>query len=219
MKQRTKLSDRVLPNYSFGEETMNMVTHIVGGAMAIGIFLFCLFRASGAMALTGCIIYGISMIGLYTVSSVYHGLHPGTAKKVMQILDHCTIYYLIVGSYTAVLLGAIIPRYPGIGWGLLGVQWGLAILATVLTAIDLKKYKVFSMFCYIAMGWGIALFLPQALDALTPGGFGWLLSGGIAYTVGAVLYAIKRPWMHAVFHIFVVLGSLLQFIAIAFYAI
>jgi len=221
MQYRTKLSARVLPAYSIGEEIMNMVTHITGGAIAIGILVVCLLHANGALSLTGCAIYGVSMICLYTISSIYHGLRPGTAKKVMQILDHCTIYYLIVGSYTAVLMCAIIPRYPAIGWSLLCAEWMLAILATVFTAIDLNKYKVFSMTCYIAMGWGIALFLPQTIDALTWSGFGWLLSGGIAYTVGAVLYGIgsKRRWFHSVFHIFVVLGSILQFFSILFYAI
>ena len=221
MLKRTKLSARVLPNYTWGEEIMNMTTHIVGGAMSIGILLACLLRATGMMSVTGCCIYGISMICLYTISSVYLGLKPGTAKKIMQILDHCTIYYLIVGSYTAVLLCAIIPRYPAIGWSLLAAEWCLAIVATVLTAIDLKKFKVFSMVCYIAMGWGIVLFLPQTLDAMTTAGFTWLLCGGIAYTIGAILYGIgaKHRWFHSVFHIFVVLGSLLQFIAILFYAI
>ena len=100
-------------------------------------------------------------------------------------------------------------------------QWGLAAVAVTLTAIDLKKYNVFSMICYIGMGWAILPFLSQAMEVLTKPGFFYLLSGGIAYTVGAILYGIgsKKRWFHSVFHIFVVLGSLLQLIAVAFYAL
>lgn len=221
MKKRTRLAQRVLPRYTNGEEIMNMVTHITGGAFGLAALILCLLRAKTTEALIGCGIYGISMICLYTVSSVYHGLSPGTAKKVMQIIDHCTIYYLIVGTYTAILTSAMIPTYPAIGWGLLAVEWILAILATVFTAIDLRNYRVFSMICYIGLGWGIIFFLPQTMQVMTIPGFYWLLSGGIVYTLGAILYGIgsKLPWFHSVFHIFVVAGSVLQFISIYFYAL
>ena len=113
---------------------------------------------------------------------------------------------------------ALRPVYPALGWGLLAAEWGLAAIAATLTAIDLKKYNVLSMVCYIGKGWAILPFLKQALEVLTLPGFLWLLWGGIAYTIGAVLYGIgsRKKWMHSVFHIFVVLGSLLQFIAIYF---
>ena len=222
MRKRIRLKDRLLPNYFRGEETMNMVTHIVGGALGILALILGIMRAEGkALSLTGAIVFGVMMIILYSVSSVYHGLKPSIGKKVMQVLDHCTIYFLICGTYTPILLGAFVPRYPAIGWGLLGAEWALAILACTLTAIDLKKYTVFSMICYIVMGWGIIFVLPQALEVLTKPGFFWILSGGIAYTVGAVLYGIgsKIHWIHSVFHIFVVLGSLLQFIGIYLYVL
>ena len=201
-----------------------MVTHIVGGAMGILALILCVVKTVGTgntMGIIGSAVYGFSMIALYTVSSVYHGMKPGYAKKVMQIVDHCTIYFLIVGSYTVVLLSAMLPVYPRITRGLLIVQWCLAILASVLTAIDLHNYRVFSMICYIGMGWGIVLYLPQTLQVLTWGGFWFLLAGGIAYTIGAVLYGIgsKKKWMHSVFHIFVVLGSFLQFLAVYLYAL
>jgi len=148
-------------------------------------------------------------------------LHPSTGKKVLQIIDHCTIYFLIAGTYTPILLSRFVPVYPVIGWGLLAAEWILCFLAATLTAIDLKKYNIFSMICYIGMGWGIIFFLPQAMHALTMPGFAWLLAGGIAYTFGAILYGIgaKKAWFHSVFHIFVVLGSLFQFIAIYLYAL
>ena len=221
MKKRIKLRDRVLPDYSKGEEVMNMVTHIVGGGFGILVLVLCLLRATTIRSAVGAAIYGGSMIAIYAMSSIYHGLHPSTGKKVLQILDHCTIYLLIAGSYSAIALGALYDRFPVLTMAVLAAQWGMAALAITLTAIDLSKYNAFSMVCYIGMGWMAALFIPQAMAALTKTGFYWLLAGGIAYTLGAVLYGLgsKRKWLHSVFHIFVVLGSMLQFIAIYFFAI
>ena len=224
MAKRIKLRDRLLPNYSRGEEIMNMVTHIVGGGLGVLILLACVLKAAlggDVPGVVGSAIYGGTMIALYCMSSIYHGLLPGTGKKVMQVIDHCTIYFLICGTYTPIMLSAFVPVYPVIGWSVLIAEWALAILAGTLTAIDLKKYNVFSMICYILMGWGIIFFLPQAIAVMTRPGFILLLLGGIAYTVGAVLYGIgsKMPWMHSVFHIFVVLGSVLQFLAIFFYVL
>lgn len=222
--KRTKLALRKLPDYSAGEEIMNMTTHIVGGAVGIIALILCVLKAAfhgGAIDVFGAAVYGISIITLYTMSSVYHGLRPGMAKKVLQVIDHCTIYFLIAGSYTPVLLSAMLPVYPKIALGLLAVQWILASLAAVFTAIDLHHYRIFSMICYIGMGWGIVFFLPQTLEVVTLPGFILLLAGGIAYTIGAVLYGIgaKRKWMHSVFHIFVVLGTVLQFLCIILYVL
>ena len=222
--KRTKLCHRLLPDYTKGEEIMNMVTHIAGGAVGLGALGLCLWRAlarGDGYDLTGALIYGISMICLYALSSVYHGLIPSTGKKVLQILDHCTIYFLIAGTYTPIALSALRPAYPALGWGILAFEWALAALAITLTAIDLKKYNVFSMICYIGMGWAILPFLGPARQALTEPGFLLLLWGGIAYTLGAVLYGIgsKKRWFHSVFHIFVVLGSLLQMLCIVLYVL
>ena len=219
--KRTKLKHRILPIYSIGEERMNMITHITGGGLAIVMFLLCLFKTipQGGIRLATCIVYGSDLLLVYTMSSIYHGLRSGTAKKVLQVLDHCAIYGLIAGTYTPIVLCAIAPGYPLIGWGLFAAQWILAITAVTLTAIDLKKYKVFSMICYIGMGWSIILFLPQTMEVLSPAGFWILFAGGIAYTIGAVLFGLGKhlKWMHSVFHIFVILGSVLQFLTIILY--
>lgn len=224
MLKRTKLADRQLPNYSTGEEIMNTVTHIVGGAMGVAALTMCVMLSAQNRNIYGVIgssIYGFCMIALYSVSSVYHGLRPGMGKKVMQVIDHCTIYFLICGTYTVIALSAIRPIYPKLGWLLLGFEWIMAIIATVLTAIDLKQYRVFSMICYIGMGWAIIPFAKVVMQVLTKPGFYLLLAGGIAYTIGAVLYGIgsKKKWMHSVFHIFVDIGSLLQFLCVAMYAL
>ena len=222
--KRTPIDQRELPDYTHGEEVMNMVTHIVGGGIGVlvliaGILLSA--RKGDAWGVVSSVIYGLTMIWLYTMSSVYHGLRPDRAKKVMQVLDHCTIYALIAGTYTPILLVGIRPLYPVLAWVCFGIEWGLLALATTLTAIDLKKYTVLSMVCYIGMGWMIILALPQTVDAMTRAGFYWLLSGGIAYTVGAILYGIgsKHRYFHSVFHLFVLLGSILQAVAILGYVL
>lgn len=200
---------------------MNMVTHIVGGALGILALSLCLIKVEDRLDRIGSLIYGLCMIALYTMSSVYHGLKPGMAKKVMQVIDHCTIYLLIAGSYSAVVLCAMVKTYPRLGWSLFLLEWALTALAVTLTAIDLKRYNLFSMCCYIGMGWAVIPFWRQAMAVLGSTGFWLLLGGGVAYTVGAVLYGVgkKKKWMHSVFHIFVVLGSVLQFVCIYLYAL
>ena len=222
--KRIKLRERKLPDYTKGEEIMNTASHIAGGGLGIILFALCLIKAclsGSAAAILSASVYGFSMVSLYTMSRVYHGLHPSTGKKVLQILDHCTIYFLIAGTYTPISLVALAPAYPAIGWGLLIFQWALTALAVTLTAIDLKKYNVFSMICYIGMGWAVLPFLSQTMEVLSPAGFYWLLAGGISYTLGSILYGIgaKKHWFHGVFHIFAVLGSLLQGISILCYAL
>ncbi|MBR6407379.1 MAG: hemolysin III family protein [Clostridia bacterium] len=221
---RTSLRDRQLPFYTKGEELFNMISHIVGGALgAIALFLCVIMsvRKSDPWAIAGSAVYGVSLVTLYTMSSLYHGLNRGTAKKVMQVIDHCTIYFLIAGTYTPILLCSIRRVSPAWSWILFGLVWGFAALATVLTAIDLKKYSRFSMICYIGMGWCIVLAGKTAIEAIPAGGLVLLLAGGIAYSVGAILYKVgkKHRYIHSVFHLFVVAGSILHFFCIFGYII
>lgn len=216
---RTKLADRQLPDYTRAEEIFNMVSHIVGGAFGIVALVLCVIKSAGlgdAYAVVSSAIYGVSLISLYTISSVYHGLRPERAKKVLQVLDHCFIYFLIVGSYMPFCLVAIRRVSAAAGWVIFGVKLALPALAVTFTAIDWKRYNVLSMCCYIVMGWGIIGFYPLVIEALTPAGFALLLAGGAAYTIGAVLYGIgsKKRWMHCVFHVFVLIGTALHFMAI-----
>jgi hemolysin III len=224
LRKRIKLVDRLLPDYTKGEEVMNMVTHIVGGGIGVLVLVLCVLKAAmkgDVYGVVGSAIYGGSMVALYAMSSIYHGLRPSMGKKVLQVLDHCTIYFLIAGTYTVLALSPLREYSPWLGWGMLVFQWGMTALAVTLTAIDLKKYNVFSMICYIGMGWAILPFMNMAMEALTMPGFWLLLSGGIAYTVGSILYGIgsKVHWMHSVFHIFVVIGSVLQFLSILLYGL
>ena len=221
---RIPLRERTLPDYTRGEEITNMVTHIVGAALSLpiligGLILSALHR--NPWAIVCCCVYALTMLWLYTMSSVYHGLGEGMGKRVMQVLDHCTIYALIAGTYTPILLVALRPRYPALAWTLFGCEWGLGLAAAAMTAIDLKKYARASMACYIAMGWLIAAAIRPTIETVGTAGFLWLLAGGVAYTVGAVLYGIgrKKRYFHSVFHLFVLLGSLLQAVCILFYVL
>lgn len=224
MKSRTKLKDRVLPSYTRGEEIFNMVSHIAGGALAIAaLVLSVIFAAlySDAWGVVGAAVYGATMVVLYTMSSIYHGLKEGIPKKVFQVIDHCTIYFLIAGTYTPVTLAGLRPEYPVQAFVLFGIVWVCCFTAATLTAIDLEKYKVLSMICYLAMGWSIIFFIKPTIRCLGVGGTVFLVTGGIAYTIGAVLYGIgkRKRYMHSVFHLFVVAGSVLHFFMILFYVI
>ncbi len=224
MVLRTPLCKRQLPAYSRGQDIANMVTHIVGGGIGVAVLVLSVIIAAMHRNVYGVIggsIYGASMIALYTVSSVYHGLRPGYAKKVMQVIDHCTIYFLIAGTYTPILLSAIRPQAPALAWTMFGIEWGLLAFAVVFAAIDHRRYAALTMICYIGMGWCIIFATRAAVRAMSAAGFLWLLAGGIAYTVGAVLYGIgsKKPIWHTIFHVFVDIGSILQAISILFYVL
>ncbi len=199
-----------------------MVSHIVGGGIGVVVLMVGVILSalkSDAWGVVTAAIYGASLILLYTMSSVYHGLRPPMAKKVLQVLDHCTIYFLIAGTYTPITLCGIRRVSPEWAWLIFGLVWGLAIVATVFTAIDLKKYSVFSMICYIGMGWCVIIAVKPVMQAIAPAGLALLLAGGISYTVGAILYGLGKrvKWMHAIFHLFVVIGSILHALCVLFY--
>ncbi len=214
---------KILPNYTKTEEKLNAITHGLGIPFALIALLLCgisSFHHSN-LCLIGSVIYGLSLLAMYSVSTLYHAVSPSVTKCRLRTLDHCTIYVLIAGTYTPILLIAIRTVSPAVTWALLLMEWGLGLLAIVLTAIDLKKYSVFSMICYIFMGWGIMLFPKVAIAALPKTGFYLLLGGGIVYTIGAILYGIgkKQRYVHSVFHLFVLAGSVLQFLCIYFYVL
>ena len=195
--KRIKISDRVLPTYTRGEEIFNMVSHIVGGGFGVIVTLSCII-----------------------VGAIHNNVY-GIVKKIFQIIDHCTIFLLIAGSYTPFLLCTFRAYDAKLGWTLFAIIWGAAILGIVLNSIDLERYKVFSMICYLAMGWCIVIkasILPQLLGIT---GVALLVAGGIAYTVGAIFYGLGRniKYFHSIFHLFIVLGSILQFFCIILFVI
>lgn len=222
--KRIKLEDRKLPTYSRGEEIFNMVSHIVGGGLGIIALASCIIVASihnNAMGILSGFIYGLSLIEMYTISSIYHGLSPNMkiSKRVMQVLDHCSIFFLIAGSYTPFALCTFMNYDVKLGWTIFIAIWLLAALGIILNAIDLKRYRVVSVFIYMFMGWMIifkAYLLPTLLGIP---GTALLVAGGILYTIGAILFGIgiHHKWMHSIFHLFIVFGSLTQFLCIVLY--
>ena len=221
--KRTKLADRALPDYTRGEEIFNMVSHIVGGALAVAALVLCVAFAAvhrNPWGIGTGIVYGITMIVLYTMSSIYHGLSPRLgAKKVFQVIDHCAIFLLIAGTYTPYTLCVLRPDDPKLGWGIFALVWGVSVLGIVLNAIDLDRFAVFSMICYLGLGWCIIAAIKPLVRLLHPTALWLLVAGGIAYTVGAVAYGAgnKIRYMHSVFHLFVVAGSALHFLSILLY--
>ncbi len=215
--------DKSLPPFTKGEEIFSAVTHIVGGGFGV-IFLFVSVILAhfylDAVGILSMYIYGICMIITYTMSAIYHFLRPNRAKKVFRIFDHCSIFLLIAGTYTPYCL-ITLAQAPAWGYSLFAVVWALSILGIVLNAINMYKWKPLSMVLYLALGWCIIIAIVPLLKYLSPEGFWWLLGGGIAYTVGAVFFAFGRKirYIHSIWHLFVLLGTILQFVSILFYVI
>ena len=223
-KTRTKLSDRQLPDYTKGEEIFNMVSHIVGGGLGVIVLVACIVVSALRHSVVGIIsgsVFGVSMITLYTMSSIYHGLRTNLSKKVFQVIDHCTIFFLIAGTYTPITLCALARENPVAAYVTFGIVWGFSVLGIVLNAIDLSKYKLFSMICYVGTGWGIIFSVVPAWHALTPAGFILLLLGGVFYTGGVLFYQFgkKVRYFHSVFHLFVLVGSILHSLCVLLYAL
>ena len=216
MKNKTK------PKYTLGEEITNSITHGLGVVFGIVILILTIIMSAHNHNTVGVIsscIYGTSMIVMFLISCLYHAMSPRIgAKRVFRILDHCDIYVFIAGSYTPFCLSLIGGNT---GWMIFAVVWLCALIGIILNSINLEKYKIVSFLLYLVMGW-VILFSFKSLNAVLPTkGLIYLLVGGIVYTLGAVVYGIghKVRYMHSVFHVFVLVGCILQSISILFYAI
>ncbi len=215
-----------LPPYSRGEEIFNMVTHIVGGGLGIVALVLCVLKsvfAGNVWAVVASSVYCSSIILLFTMSSIYHGLIPIKGKKVFRVIDHCTIYLLIFGTYTPIVLVAIRESSPVWAWVVFGIVLLSAIVGIVLTAVDMQRFRNFSMIAYLAMGWCILICIKDAILAVGAAGMWLIFLGGVLYTIGAVIYSIGKkkniPYMHSVFHIFVLFACILHFVSIYFYVL
>ncbi len=222
---RQKLKDREMPFYTKGEEIFNMVSHIVGGAVGITALALCVIFAAihhNVYGVVGSAIYGASMIILYTMSSIYHGLNPELmAKRIFRIIDHCSIFILIAGTYTPICLVSLREYNPLLGWTIFGIVWAAAALGITLNAIDLHRYRTFSAICYLVMGWCIIFAIKPTIQMVGWGGIAFLGAGGISYTIGALIYYKykHKRYAHSIFHLFVVLASILQMFCILFYVV
>lgn len=219
---RTPLKDRPFPDYTQKEEFWNSASHAIGVICAI-VMMWLAIRASkihdGNIDLFCSIVYVCCLLITFIFSSIYHGLPKGMPKQVTRVIDHCDIFFTIAGTYTPIMLLGVLSINPAMAWSIFIVEWVFAIIGATLNAIDLKKYSTFSMICYLAMGWCVIISLRDTVLAMTWPGFAYILGGGIAYTIGAVLYLIgkKRPYRHLVFHIFVLLAAIIQFAGIYLY--
>lgn len=203
--------------YTKGEEIFNAVSHIAGGALGLIAWIVCaMYAYPDAAALAAVSVFGVCVVTLYTMSALYHFLPEGRAKKVFRIFDHCTIFLLIAGTYTPFCVIAL--GGTALGTGMLVAQWALAAAGIALNAIAMKNpvVKGVSMAFYVIMGWMAVVAFRPLLAALSPAAFALLLAGGVSYTVGIVFYALGRKvrYFHSVWHLFDLLGTLLQFFSI-----
>lgn len=210
-----------IPKYTLGEEIFSAISHGIGGLLSIAALVLCVVFSAihhNAYAVVSSAIYGSTSIILYTMSTLYHSLKVNNAKRVFRIIDHCSIFLLIAGTYTPYALVAL-PK--ALGWTIFGIEWGCAIIGIVLNSIDLKKFKKFSMALYLIMGWMIIISFKTLLNSIDIAGIYMMLTGGGLYTIGAIFYGVgkKKKYMHSVFHMFVLAASILFFFSIFFYVI
>lgn len=216
MEQTTKTHRISIPRYSLGEELMNSITHGIGACLGIAALVLCIVKSCNPLdgyKLASSIVFGLTTTLLYLMSCLYHALKVNRAKRVFRVIDHCTIFLLIAGTYTPYTL---ITLRGLTGWVLFGVVWGVGILGIVLNAVSLRRFAKMSVACYIALGWVVLFASRQLIASLAPAGLWLLLAGGIAYTIGAVLYGIgsKKPYFHSIFHFFCLVGTALHFFSI-----
>ena len=211
-----------IPKYTLGEELMNAISHGLGvllGITALVLTVVFSARNHNTIGIVSSCIYGSTMIIMYLMSCIYHALSPKLkAKKVFRIIDHCDIYLFIAGCYTPYCLSLI---GGATGWIIFAIIWISAIVGVLLNAINLEKFQVPSMIMYLVMGWMI-IFSYNSISALLPkAGLVLLITGGISYTVGAIFCGIgaKKKYFHSIFHLFVLAGSILQFLSIAMYVV
>ena len=203
-----------IPSYSLGEELFNAISHGFGALLSIAALVLMLIRARNALEVTTAAIFGTSMIFLYTISCVYHALSPGLrGKKVLRVLDHCSVFLLVFGTYIpASLLGVSGVR----GWLLFGLVAFFTALGIVFTALDLERYQLAAVICQLLSGWSILMGVSNLRAAVGLQGLIWMIAGGAMYTIGAILYGIgkNRKYCHSVFHVFCLLGTFCHFWAI-----
>lgn len=216
------MSKVTVPKYTLGEELVNSISHGIGALSGVAALVLTIIMAAknhNTIGVVSAVIYGISMILMYTISCLYHAFSPRIkAKKVFRVLDHCDIYLYIAGCYTPFCLSLIGGTT---GWVLFSVIWVSAIIGILLNAINLEKYQKISVALYLIMGWMIVASFKSLKMVLPVPGLALLISGGVVYSIGAILYMIgsKKRYFHSVFHFFVLGGSTLQFFSILLYAL
>ena len=207
--------------YSIGEEIFNSVTHGVGAGLAVAATVLLIVRAvlyapadGRGFYVTSFAIFGASLVVLYLMSTLYRALTQYGAKKIFAIFDHSSIYLLIAGTYTPFCLTTL---RGSVGWVLFGIIWGLAVVGMTFYAIFGSRMRILSAITYVLMGWLVVFAFKPMVQNLNPLSLKLVLAGGVAYTVGCIFYALKKiKWMHCIWHIFVMFGSVFHFFAVYF---
>jgi len=209
-----------IKRYTLGEEIANSVTHGVGAALgvaALSILVTLAALQGDAWRVVSFSVYGATLVLLYLFSTLYHSFQSEKVKRIFRIFDHAAIYLLIAGSYTPFTLVSLRGAW---GWTLFGLIWGLAVVGIIHTIFFIDRFKALSAIVYIGMGWLIVIAFKPIVAAVPFGGIVWMLIGGLAYTLGVVFYAWKKlPYNHAIWHLFVLGGSISHFFGILFYVL
>ncbi len=216
--------------YTLGEEIFNAISHGIGCILGligciIGIVYAVLY--GDVWSIVAMSIYGVTLIIMYCMSTLYHSITNQKAKQVFRILDHCTIFMLIAGTYTPYALVTLRESYfnvfglnISIGWSILAISWGVTVVGIILNSIGIERFKVISMVCYIATGWLVVFAFKPLMDNLAQNGVLFLAIGGLFYTVGIVFYAMKKfKYMHSIWHLFVLTGSIFHYFSVLFYVL
>jgi hemolysin III len=206
--------------YSRSEEATNIITHAIGFFLGIAALVLMVVRASlhgDAWHVVGASIFGAGLVILYAASTIYHSVRGAKARKVFRVIDHATIYVLIAATYTPF---ALVTLNGWVGWTIFGIVWGLAVVGIVLKVFFTGRAEVLLTLMYICMGWMIIFAIKPLVENLSAGGLAWLVAGGMAYTVGAIFYGIgKLKFNHAIFHLFVLAGSICHFVSVYSYVL
>lgn len=199
---------------------MNSISHGIGAGLSVAALVLCIVQAAvngTAAGVVSASIYGATLVILYCMSTLYHAITNQSARRVFRVFDHTSIYLLIAGTYTPI---ALVTLNGKTGWVLFGVVWGIAVLGIVLNAISIERFKKFSMISYVVMGWAVVFSAKEVIARMPKNGLIFLLIGGIAYTVGIIFYALKKVrYMHSIWHLFVLAGSILHFFAVYLYVL
>lgn len=218
--ERTPTTGNAPKEYTRGEELANGLTHGIGAALSIaGLSVLVTFAglAGDAWKVVAFSVYGASMVLLYLSSTFYHSFRSPRLKRLFRLLDHCVIFLLIAGSYTPFTLVTL--RGPW-GWTLFGLIWAFALFGIIITVLALDRIKWLAIGIYVGMGWLAVVAIKPLLEALPLAGFLWLAAGGLFYTLGIVFYVWHRlPYNHAIWHLFVLGGTVCQFLSILWYVL
>ncbi len=215
MAKRHKLIE-----YTLGEEIFSAISHGAGVLFGVYATVYMVVVSAlhgSALAVVSGAVYGATLIILFSMSTLYHAISHKTAKLVFRVLDHSTIFLLIAGTYTPI---SLIALKGALGWVIFGVEWGVAILGIILNAVSIEKFKIFSMIGYIVCGWMVVIAAIPLITSMRFSGIMYLLGGGLFYTMGLIFYKLKNVrYMHSIWHLFVLMGAVLQYVSVAYYVL